>query len=636
MGNFLRVAAAVPEVAVANPEVNAERIVEILKNNKADITVFPELSITGCTCEDLFLQDSLIKSAYGAVREICSKTDELCVVGCPVVIDSKLFNCAIVINNHKIAGIVPQTYCMDYSGASKRRYFSSADELKTDVISSSHFGMKDVYPIYIISNLIFDGGNFKFAVEIGSDMFAPITPGTINALAGADVILNTGAIPMAVNVEDSLKNTIIAHSRADVCAYVYSGAGADESTTEYIFPGICHIAESGKIISSTHESIQESSYVLADIDIANIRKNRIKNFLFKNCAEFNTEEPVIMVLNNVKSYGDGTHRPVSKTPFIPEDEILRYNRCKSIFEMQVAGLLKRAKVTNGKLIVGVSGGLDSTLALLVCAEVSKRNGNEVIGITMPCFGTTGRTYNNSINLMKSLGINYKEINIKKACETHFQDIGHNGELDLTYENTQARERTQVLMDYAGMCGGFVVGTGDLSELVLGWCTYNGDHMSMYGVNSSIPKTLIKSIIETLIKENTFPESNEILSDILATPISPELLPPKDEGDISQVTEDIVGPYILHDFFLYYILRYGYSPKKVFELAKLAFRNDYNKETILKWLKNFYKRFFTQQFKRSCLPDGVKIGSVGVSPRGELKMPSDATAKIWLDEVENIK
>lgn len=459
---------------------------------------------------------------------------------------------------------------------------------------------------------------------------------------GAEVIVNLSASNETAAKSKYRRELVSQQSARCLCAYVYTSAGADESTTDLVFSGHTIMAENGTILCENERSADSGYILVHDIDIGKIRADRLKNKSFKDCrtvyGKFQPSRSVSCACGGAN--GDGTVYRIDRLPFVPSSKQDRVKRCMDIFEMQVAGLKKRLSTVGGKLIVGVSGGLDSTLALLAAAQTVKSAGkplSDVVGITMPCFGTTQRTYSNAQKLMETLGVSAVEINIKDACMGHFKDIGHDPNVyDLTYENSQARERTQVLMDYAGKVGGLVVGTGDLSELALGWCTYNADHMSMYGINASIPKTLVRWMIDSVVEYNIFPESTEVLRDITDTPISPELLPPDETGQIAQKTEDIIGPYALHDFFLYYILRYGFEPKKVYYLARLAFRDSFDSKTVLKWLKNFYRRFFTQQFKRSCLPDGVKVGSVCLSPRGDWRMPSDASAAVWLKAAESIE
>ena len=651
MFNFLRVSSAVPSVSVADVNENLISIEAKIKeatDNGSKLVALPELALTGYTCQDLFFQSALLeKSTEGLCKiiELSSKYKAVIVVGLPLRIDGELYNCAAVAACGILCGIVPKTFLPNNSSSMEKRWFSSSEDLKVFEISINDLGIKNLgnYIVPVGRDLVFNVANyFKFAVEIGDDSFSALPPSTFLALDGAEVIVNLSAEGETVTRREYRRSILKNLSKRCFTAFLMSSAGSNESTSDVVFAGHSIIAKSGKILTENNAFIDNDYVLSADIDLDTIRQDRLNNKTFKDARQIYSDyEPARIV--NIDFDGDlssdGELLNVSKTPFIPMDEATRNNRVLNIFNMQVAGLRRRVQVTGNKLVVGVSGGLDSTLALLVAAKTMQSLGRpltDVYGITMPCFGTSGRTYNNSKSLINSLGLTFKCIDIKDSCIKHFEDIGHDiNVLDVTYENSQARERTQVLMDFAGEIGGFVVGTGDLSELALGWCTYNGDHMSMYGVNSDIPKTLLKHVIEGIIKNNIFPESNEVLLDILDTPISPELLPPDKAGDIAQVTEDIVGPYILHDFFLYHILRYGFEPKKILFLAEKAFKGEFSKEIIKNWLKVFYRRFFTQQFKRDCLPDGVKIGSIGLSPRSDWHMPSDASAKLWLNEIEEL-
>lgn len=648
MFNFVRVVCAVPDVSVADTDFNTSKILEKLSDAekiKADFVVFPELSITGYTCQDLFFQKELTQSALSGllkITKISKSLNSVILVGLPLCVKSRLYNAAAVIFKGKIYGFALKSFIPNYNEFQEKRWFSSAFELSENVISSKDIGILEEYDIPIGNNLIFDIPNkVKFAADICEDLFNTIPPSSLLSLGGAELIFNLSASDALISKKEYVRNLVKVHSSSTLSAYVYTSAGATESTQDLVFSGNSIICENGAVLEE-NETLCSSDYILSsDIDLEKIRADRLKINSFHDAENVFSgfREIKTVILPEKEFLSDGTLSKSKKMPFVPEDKEILQKRCLDIFKMQTEGLKKRLIITGAKPVIGVSGGLDSTLALLVCVAAQKALGkplSDVWGITMPCFGTSGRTYNNSLALMRALNISYKEINIKDACLMHFEDIGHNKDIhDLTYENTQARERTQVLMDFAGEVGGLVVGTGDLSELALGWCTYNADHMSMYGVNSGIPKTLIKYIIKSLTESGEFSECADILKDIIDTPISPELLPPDKDGKIAQETENLVGPYVLHDFFLYNILRYGFSPEKVYYLAKLAFKDEFDNETILKWLKNFYRRFFTQQFKRSCLPDGIKIGSIGLSPRGDFKMPSDASSKIWLDKVENL-
>lgn len=646
MYDFIRTAAIVPRLIVGDTDANTKQIIEKAKEadkKNADIAVFPELCLTGYTCADLFFQTALQKSVSENIVKILNENIScILMIGAPLILCGQLYNCSLVISDGKICGIIPKTFIPNYNEFYEKRWFSSSAELNLNEISSLEIGLSEDYAIPVGRDLIFSLNNeIKFGIEICEDLWAPITPGKYLAVNGAELIINLSASNETIAKREYRHELISCQSAALICGYVYASAGAEESTTDLVFSGHSVIAENGTIIAENQNVAESDSILIHDIDIGKIKSDRMQIKTFKDSAAlYGKHEPCRTITINRKNiYGDGNFYTINKQPFVPYNKKDRIDRCKNIFEIQISGLKKRMMQTGAKPVIGVSGGLDSTLALLVCVKSAERLGKpltDVIGITMPCFGTTGRTYNNSLKLMQSLGITSKEINIKEACIQHFEDIGHDEKIhDITYENCQARERTQVLMDYAGENGGFVVGTGDLSELALGWCTYNADHMSMYGVNAGIPKTLVKWMIDSIVEYNLFPTATEILKDILDTPISPELLPPDENGKISQKTEDIIGPYELHDFFLYNIIRFGFSPSKVYYLSQKAFEKDFDNATLLKWLKNFYRRFFSQQFKRSCLPDSVKVGSLCLSPRGDWRMPSDASATIWLREIEKL-
>ena len=653
MYDFFRVSSAVPKMSVGDTVYNTDEICKKIREAAAcgsNFVIFPELAVTGYTCGDLFFQNSLIDGAARGIERIIEESSVqkiLVAVGAPLKIDGQLYNCGIIIGDGKIQGIIPKTFIPNYGEFYEKRWFSSSEDIwKTDVdiieLGILKFGS---YNIPLGRNLVFNVNNqMKFGLEICEDVWTVLPPSTFLTLAGAELVINLSASNETIAKRQYREDLVKQQSARTMCAYVYNSAGSDESTTDLVFSGHSIFTENGSIIAENKQLIDNDYILTADIDLGKIKSDRSKYKTYKDSVrlygKYEDCRTVNIISDNINAVSDGSLYSVNKLPFVPQAKKDRLERCRDIFEMQVAGLKKRAEVTGSKLIVGVSGGLDSTLALLVSTEVMRKLGRpltDVIGITMPCFGTSDRTYNNSLTLMHTLGISSKTINIKDSCFQHFKDIEHNIEkLDATYENSQARERTQVLMDYASRVGGFVVGTGDLSELALGWCTYNGDHISMYGVNSSVPKTLVRWMIESIMEYNVFPASTTVLRDVLDTPISPELLPPDSAGQIAQVTEDIIGPYALHDFFLYYVLRYGFRPSKIYYLAKRAFKDDFSDEVILKWLKSFYKRFFTQQFKRNCLPDGVKIGSICLSPRGDWRMPSDASVKIWLDEIEELK
>ena len=643
MLDFIRIACAVPAVRVGDTAKNAEDICAYIGKadaQQADIVLFPELALTGYTCQDLFFQDALWTGVQDGIRRIadCTKNHPgvTAVVGLPVRTGMRLYNCAAVISRGKIHALVPKTYIPNYNEFYEKRWFSSGAEVTEDVAEL------DGEPVPILPRAIFRlGGDALLGVEICEDMWTPLPPSTFLALNGAEVILNLSASNETIGKRAYRRGLVQHQSAALNCVYAYCSAGSTESTQDLIFSGQSLIAEDGRLLGETEEPIASDYMLVRDCDLGRVRADRMKNKGFKDAARQNPGHPAVLIDTHAPELrGDGTRYPLSKLPFVPTGKQNRVQRCMEIFHMQVAGLKQRLAILgDAKAVIGISGGLDSTLALLVSVEAMRQLGrpaSDVCGVTMPCFGTSDRTYNNSWELMRTLGISCKEINIKDAVNLHFSDIGHDPAIhNGTYENSQARERTQILMDYASVVGGIVVGTGDLSELALGWCTYNGDHMSMYGVNASIPKTLIRWMIDAISEMPAFALSRTVLQDILDTPISPELLPPDAEGKIAQHTEDLVGPYALHDFFLYYVLRFGFRPRKIYTLACRAFAGDFEPEVIKKWLKTFYRRFFTQQFKRSCLPDGVKVGSVTLSPRGDWRMPSDASARLWLNEVESL-
>ena len=648
MLDFIRVAACVPEVSVGNVGQNVKAILgqaREAEKKAPQLTVFPELSLTGYTCADLFFQSTLLEDAKAGLREIVGASAELSAVlavGLPLEVTGSLYNCAVVVHGGKLLGIVPKTYIPNYNEFYEKRWFTSGSELRTQALTAGEIGLDGVQdePIPIGTDLIFDAGSFRFGAEICEDLWATVPPSARLALGGAEVIVNLSASNETISKRRYRQALVSAQSAAQLDAYVYVSAGCSESTTDLIFSGHSLICEAGRTVAENRKIIDGGYILYGDIDLGKLRVDRLKIKTFADSAARSGGDwrrvcvPLRMQENNLEFY------PVSRLPFVPDTKTDRAERCMGIFEMQVMGLKKRMEVTHGRPVIGVSGGLDSTLALLVATEAARRAGRpatDVVGITMPCFGTTDRTYNNSLELMRTLGITALEIPIAAAVEQHFRDIGQDrNTFDLTFENSQARERTQVLMDYAGRIGGFVAGTGDLSELALGWCTYNADHMSMYGVNCGVPKTLVRWMIDSIMENDIFRASSAVLRDILDTPISPELLPPDAGGKIAQQTEEIVGPYALHDFFLYYTVRFGFTPEKVYALARKAFRDDFDGATVKKWLLTFYRRFFTQQFKRSCLPDGVKIGSICLSPRGDWRCPSDASAAAWIARAEKIE
>lgn len=651
MYDYYRVSAAIPGVRVADTEYNLREIKAKLisaRDDKVRLIAFPELAVTGYTCGDLFLQERLINAAALAVSEIVAfsrQLDMVIVIGAPIYAGFQLYNSAVVIYKGRIEGIHVKTFLPNYNEFYEKRWFSSAIELdRSTIMASEIISVKsgEDYSIPMGNNLIFHIGGLCFGVEICEDLWAPVTPSAYEAMAGAQLIVNLSASNDTIGKRSYRQALIKGHSASLMCAYLYASAGAGESSTDLIFSGHGVIAENGKILCE-NDNIADNDYLLsADIDIGKIKADRLKGKTFKDAAHLyggHIDIRSIRIEGCGDMGSDGSLYNINPYPFIPADKGRRKKRCKDIFDMQVGGLAKRLEVTGTRMVIGVSGGMDSTLALLVAAQTLKKLNrplSDLTGITMPAFGTTDRTYNNALILMETLGISTKTIPVKAACIQHYSDIGHDMDIkDITFENVQARERTQVLMDYANKTGAIVVGTGDLSELALGWCTYNADQMSMYGVNASIPKTLVRWLIDSVIEYNMFPYSSDVLRDIIDTPISPELLPPDENGNISQKTEDSVGPYELHDFFLYYVMRYGFTPKKIYYMACRAFAGAYSMDTIRKWLVMFYKRFFTQQFKRSCMPDGVKVGSVCLSPRGDWRMPSDAYNGIWNDELKEL-
>lgn len=646
MYGFIRTAAAVPKLKVADCIYNTDEILNIIEEaykKNVKILAFPELSITSYTCADLFAQTTLIEYAEKSlerIAEFSKDKDMFITVGLPVCCDNQTFNCIAAISKGKILGLIPKTCLPNYSEFYEERWFASS----ADIISDEVTICGQTVPIG--ADILFTAENIKnltIGIEVCEDLWSPIPPSSYQSIFGATIIINGSASNELATKHEYRRNLVSQQSSRCICGYIYSSAGTGESTQDTVFSGHSMICENGNMLSESKRFLKEGSIIISDIDIELLANDRKKNTSFMTQLRKN-EGPVFF--RTVKftlgeNYIDDFYRTVKTAPFVPDNNIMLNERCEDIFNIQVTGLSKRITHTNSKaLVVGISGGLDSTLALLVAVKACDYIGLDrkcVHGITMPGFGTTDRTYNNALNLMKSLGITLKEISIKDAAIQHFKDIGHDINIhDVTYENTQARERTQILMDYANKEYGMVIGTGDLSELALGWATYNGDHMSMYGVNGGIPKTLVRVLVKWVAENETLGEgAAEILFDVLDTPVSPELLPPDKDGNINQKTEEIVGPYELHDFFLYYVVRFGFTPAKILFLAEKAFNGKYTRETLIKWIKNFYRRFFAQQFKRSCLPDGPKVGTINLSPRGDWRMPSDAVGRIWLDEAEKL-
>ena len=632
---FINVAAAVPAIKVADVDYNVQQIESLMaqaEGKGVEILVTPELCITGYSCQDLFREQLLLdKSEEGILQllDFTRKLDTILVVGAPVLVNSLLYNCAVVIQRGQILGIVPKTYLPNYGEFYEKRWFASAQDLNpTDIYFAGS-------PVHVSSEpiLFTTGDGVKFGVEICEDVWAPIPPSNNLALAGADIILNLSASDELIGKHDYLRSLLAQQSARTIGGYVYASCGFGESTQDVVYGGNAMIFENGKLLVEGERFSFQPQIRMCQIDVEKLRTERRQNTTFINAQRgahaLNIPAKAVAPKDFVLT------RDIDAHPFIPKSGDMQ-TRCEEILSIQVAGLAKRLYHINAKTaVIGISGGLDSTLALLVTVKAFDKLGLErkgIVGVTMPGFGTTDRTYNNAIKLMQTLGVTIREISIAKAVTQHFEDIGHDMKLnDITYENSQARERTQILMDVANQVNGIVVGTGDLSELALGWATYNGDHMSMYGVNAGVPKTLIRYLVNYVAGEM----ATETLLDIVDTPISPELIPADEQGRIKQKTEDLVGPYELHDFFIYYFLRYGFGPAKIYIMAQKAFKDAYDDETIKKWLKTFCRRFFTQQFKRSCLPDGPKVGSVSLSPRGDWRMPSDASSALWLKECEKL-
>lgn len=628
---FIKVAAATPKIKVADPAYNTEEILKIIdetEKNEASILVFSELTISGYTCGDLFLQQPLLTECKNQLLRIVKATENksmLVVVGCPIVIKQKLYNCAVVISDGSILGIVPKTHLPNYSEFYELRHFTSGEGLEEDLWFGEEFGY-----VNVAVNQLFkckEIPELVVACEICEDLWVPLPPSTYHAMAGATVICNPSA-SVETTTKESYRRSLVSNQSARLlAAYIYADAGEGESTQDVVYSGHHLICENGSVLAEAKRFTNEIIY--ADIDVQKLAAERRKMTSFPGgqTDDYFEQEFSLEVKENKIT------RTFPKAPFVPDNQDERDKRCDEILSLQSMGLKKRLEHTNCKhAVVGISGGLDSTLAVLVTArafdllDIPREN---LICVTMPCFGTTDRTYQNAVSLIKELGATLKEVRIEKAVRQHFADIGHDeNNHDVTYENSQARERTQILMDMANQYNGMVIGTGDMSELALGWATYNGDHMSMYAVNCSVPKTLVRYLVLYYAETTENKKLSEVLMDVLDTPVSPELLPPVD-GVISQKTEDLVGPYELHDFFLYYMLRFGFPKAKLYRMAKLTFDGVYDDETIKKWLDKFYWRFFSQQFKRSCLPDGPKVGSVAVSPRGDLRMPSDASPTAWL-------
>ena len=633
---FVKVAAVTPNVRVADVDFNKQEICKMIDEtvkNGAKIVVFPELCVTGYTCGDLFAQSVLLKETEAALKEIVAHTegkDALIFVGLPYVVRNKVYNVAAAINQGQLLGLTTKTFLPNYGEGYEMRQFQPGPN-KADWIwyegDEIPFGPKILYSCYEMPELV-------VSAEVCEDVWAPIPPSVEATLMGATVIANCSASAEAVGKDDYRQKLITGQSARLIAGYIYANAGEGESTTDLVYGGHNVIAENGFVLKESSRFVNETIY--SEIDIERLVAERSRNTTFQAMED---RQDVIDVPFSLEVEDTELTRTIEAMPFVPSSREECQKRCEEILTIQAMGLKKRLEHAHCEsAVVGISGGLDSTLALLVVAKAFDMLGiprNKIESVTMPCFGTTDRTYQNACKMTQKLGANLREVNIKDAVRTHFRDIGQpEDKHDVTFENAQARERTQVLMDIANMTGGMVIGTGDMSELALGWATYNGDHMSMYGVNGSVPKTLVRHLVRYYADTCEDKELSAVLYDVLDTPVSPELLPPKD-GEIAQKTEDLVGPYELHDFYLYYVLRFGYAPSKIYRLAKYAFEGTYDDETILKWLKKFYWRFFSQQFKRSCLPDGPKVGSVDVSPRGGLRMPSDACVEVWIKDLEGI-
>ena len=634
---FVKVASAIPRVRVADCAFNASQIekeIIIADGKGVEIIVFPELCLTGYTCGDLFAHSLLLESAELGLMQILNNTrqlDIISILGIPVPLNGMLLNAAVVIQKGKVLGVVPKTYLPNYKEFYEKRWFTSASEVMEPMVRLCGQNVP------LNACLLFDTAGTTFGIELCEDLWAPIPPSSALALQGAEIIFNLSADNEGVGKHNYLRSLIAQQSARCIAGYVFSSCGFGESTTDVVFAGNALIYENGTLLASGKRFSFEEQVVTSEIDVERLRTERRVNTTFASCRAQTAQGVARHIATEYVNARDlQLTRTFDPHPFVPQGPMLD-ERCEEIFSIQVSGLAQRLTHTQAKsAVVGISGGLDSTLALLVCVQTFDKLGlsrKGIIGVTMPGFGTTDRTHSNAVDLMESLGVTIREVSIKDACLQHFKDIGHNPEVhDVTYENSQARERTQILMDIANQTNGLVIGTGDLSELALGWATYNGDHMSMYGVNASVPKTLVKHLVKWVAENGMGEASRKTLLDIVDTPISPELIPADEDGNIRQITEDLVGPYELHDFFLYYFLRFGFAPSKIYFLAVRTFKGVYDEETVKKWLQTFCRRFFNQQFKRSCLPDGPKVGSVSLSPRGDWRMPSDASSALWLNDV----
>lgn len=627
---YIKVGAFVNKLHLGNPKENAKEIIKgITEGIKKEVAILltPELSLTGYTCGDMFLQDKLLKESLNALEEIKEATkdkDIIVLVGIPLEIDNELYNCATVLENGKILGVIPKTFIPNYNEFYEARWFSSSKNLKRNKINL----LGEEVPVS--TNLLFRENEICFAVEICEDLWTVNPPSNSHAQAGANIIFNLSSSNEGIGKHEYRKNLVSMQSAKTISAYIYASSGPGESSSDILFGGASMIYENGSLLAENKRFTFENNLITADIDIKKLQNDRLKNKSYMANAKLEEYLTVPVFLKDSKKL----ERVYKEYPFVPSNILERKKRSEEILDIASTALARRLMTLNyPKCVIGMSGGLDSTLAFLIIIRALKklnRDATDILGITMPGFGTTSRTYDNACNLVKEYGGVLKEISIKEACLVHLKDIGlDENDRSVAYENAQARERTQILMDVANKENGIVIGTGDLSELALGWCTYNGDHMSMYAVNSSIPKTLVRYLVE-YVKEEETGKKKEILEDILNTPISPELLPPDKLGNMLQKTESTIGPYVLHDFFLYHFLRYGAEPKKLLYIAINTFKDTFTKEEIKKWLKVFLNRFFTQQFKRNCIPDGVKVGSISLSPRGDLRMPSDMDKTIWTE------
>ncbi|MBQ7511705.1 MAG: NAD(+) synthase [Prevotella sp.] len=636
---FIKVAAAVPAMKVADVAYNVEgmeKLIAMAEGEHVEILCFPELSLTGYTCQDLFKEQLLLSKAEEGLLmllDFTRKLDVICVVGLPVQAGGLLLNCAAVIQSGTLLGVVPKTYLPNYNEFYEKRWFASAQDLNpTDIYLAGTPVTLSAEP-----KLFQTGDGVKFGVEICEDVWAPVPPSNNLTMAGADIILNCSASNELIGKHRYLCSLVAQQSARTMSAYVYSSSGFGESTQDVVYGGNAMVFENGRLLVEGERFSFQPQLQVAQVDVERLRTERHTNSTFINAQRH--AHAVVIDAKSIDPQPFELTRDINPHPFIPADKDMA-DTCEEILNIQTAGLAKRLLHTNCQhVVLGISGGLDSTLALLVCVRTFDKLGYDrrgIVGVTMPGFGTSDRTHDNATSLMQSLGISQMEVSIAKAVTQHFEDIGHDASVhDATYENSQARERTQILMDLANKLSALVVGTGDLSELALGWATYNGDHMSMYGVNGGVPKTLIQYLVRYMARLPKFAAERDTLIDIVNTPISPELTPADKEGNIQQKTEDLVGPYELHDFFLYYFMRFGFRPAKIFVMAQRAFGDSYDRDTIKKWLTTFCRRFFSQQFKRSCLPDGPKVGSISLSPRGDWRMASDASSALWLKECEEL-